>query len=381
MTRPKVFAYYFPQYHVEPRNSRLGEGWTEWELLEVAEPRFAGHEQPRVPARGQEDESDPAVMANYIDLAAEHGVDGFIFDHYWYEGAPYLDGALERGFLQAPNRDKLEFSLMWANHDWVDVYPSRTPEEADPLVYAGAVTRAQFEAFARRVIDRYFSQPNYTKIEGRPRFSLYEAGTLIQALGGIEATKDAFDWFDRETRAAGHQGLHLDLIVWSFAVLPSEVIVDDAGALIEALGARSASSYVWIHHVEHEGGGELPADWGSIGDQAFDAYEEYRRTLPVPFHSNVTVGWDSSPRCDPAVPRREGHYPWFQTWSPSVDGFRHGLERARDFALTTPGDYREVTINAWNEWTEGSYLLPDTTNGMAFLEAVREVFGRAGGGD
>lgn len=34
-----------------------------------------------------------------------------------------------------------------------------------------------------------------------------------------------------------------------------------------------------------------------------------------------------------------------------------------------------ITVNSWNEWTEGSYLEPDTVNGFGYLEAVRRVFG------
>ena len=47
MSKYQVAAYYFPNYHIDPRNAEIhGPGWTEWELVKRAEPRFAGHQQP-----------------------------------------------------------------------------------------------------------------------------------------------------------------------------------------------------------------------------------------------------------------------------------------------------------------------------------------------
>ena len=36
-----------------------------------------------------------------------------------------------------------------------------------------------------------------------------------------------------------------------------------------------------------------------------------------------------------------------------------------------------IQIPCWNEWTEGSYLEPDTRYGYGFLQAVKNVFGVA----
>jgi len=50
------------------------------------------------------------------------------------------------------------------------------------------------------------------------------------------------------------------------------------------------------------------------------------------------------------------------------------LDEAKDYADAHPEQPKIVVINAWNEWVEGSYLLPDRLNGFGYLEAVRDVF-------
>lgn len=39
-------------------------------------------------------DDDPAVMEKWIDLATSHGIDTFIFDWYWFDGQPFLEGCL-----------------------------------------------------------------------------------------------------------------------------------------------------------------------------------------------------------------------------------------------------------------------------------------------
>ena len=58
------------------------------------------------------------------------------------------------------------------------------------------------------------------------------------------------------------------------------------------------------------------------------------------------------------------------------EAFMQALLRVRKFLEPRPANQKILTINAWNEWTESSYLEPDTVNKMGYLEAIKQVFGR-----
>ena len=77
-------------------------------MVKYATPRFEGHLQPKIPLWGYEDEADPAVFAKKIREAKSHGIDGFIFDFYWFsELGPYRRECLDDGFLGAENNEAL----------------------------------------------------------------------------------------------------------------------------------------------------------------------------------------------------------------------------------------------------------------------------------
>jgi hypothetical protein len=90
------------------------------------------------------------------------------------------------------------------------------------------------------------------------------------------------------------------------------------------------------------------------------------------------MGWDPSPRTIQSDRYEQKGYP-FTTFleGNTPEQFKAALVKAKDFAQQLPANHRMVTLNAWNEWTEGSYLLPDTVTGTKYLEAVRDVFGPA----
>lgn len=372
-TEVQVAAYYFPEYHTDPHNDRWhGQGWTEWDLVKRAEPRYPGHRQPRQPLWGYADEADPNVQVIKIDSAADHGLAAWIWDWYWYEEGSFLSRALDEGYLQAQNRMRLPFALMWANHDWLDIHPAKRHGSPQVLL-PGTLSPNAFARATAHITERYFSQSNYWRVGGGLYFSIYEVMNLVRSLGDLTSTRKALDSWRNELARLGLGPLHLNAVVWGLRILQTEHKIEDVNQVVSTLGFDSVTSYVWIHHQPLSTFPET--DYASYARLASADWHRFRSEYHVPYYPNVTMGWDSSPRTVQSDRYDPVGYPFMATLGGNTpEAFKQALLEAQVFLAEGRTQPRILTINAWNEWTEGSYLEPDTQYGLEYLQAIKQVF-------
>ena len=372
MKQYDIAAYIWPSYTGREPRSRIywPQGIGEWQSVLAVEQNAslkpADYKWDRKPIWGPVDEADPKVMEMEIETAVSHGVNVFIYDWYWFDRRPFLEQCLDDGFLGASNNEKMKFYLMWANHNadytW-DTRLSDPHQKGNCMVWAGWQDRKEFEIICHRIIDKYFSRPNYYKINGKPVFNIYEVDNLVKGLGGVQETIDALDWFRNECVKAGHAGLELQLT--GGGERPRQNIEVDGRLVytkevVPLLGFDSVTNYQFAHFIY------MAQDYGEILKRAADEYARMDRDYTVPYYPHVTIGWDNNPR--------------FRAFADYVcrgntpEMFQKGLRQAKEYVDTHDLPAPLITINSWNEWTETSYLEPDTLYGYGYLEAVKRVF-------
>jgi hypothetical protein len=361
-----IAAFVWPSYHPDDR-ARIfwPDGIGEWQTVKNNETKFKGHEQPRYPLWGYINEADPYVAEMEINAAADHGVNVFIFDWYWYDGMPFLEGHLNDGYLKARNNDRVKFYLMWANHDVNMTWDKRNAGKPnDAILWKGAVDRDEFEIICHRVIEKYFSHPSYYKVDGKPAFMIYELDKLIQGLGGIEKTKEALEWFRKETIKAGFKGLDLQLTLRRNGSGVTGIAGDQVGTqkeIVKQLDFDGITHYQFVHFTN------IDRDYNAIMNDVEKEWNSIDHDFEIPYYVHVSIGWDNNPRFEMF---REGIVK-----NNTPENFEKALKMAKAYADARPNQTPLITINSWNEWTETSYLQPCTLYGYGYLEAVKKVFG------
>lgn len=358
-----VAAYIWPAYTgKEPRTHIFWpERHGEWQTVRAAKPKFEGHAQPRVPLWGYEEEADPRVMEKQIDEALSHGVNVFAYDWYWYDGRPFLEQCLDEGFLGASNHRDMKFYLMWANHHANYLWDKRlASDDASTILWQATVTEEQFRAIGRRWIEKYFCEPNYYRIDGKPLVSIYDITNFCDSFGGLDGARRMMEALDEEARRAGLGGVHFQLIHRAACATNLSGVDGSGGDDIPllALPFSSVTHYQYVHMTN------IRRDYADIQADVEQEWARLAALSDIPYYPHVSLGWDNNPRHTIIKPNI------MQNNTPAA--IEKALQSAKDFALSH--GVPMITVNSWNEWTEGSYLLPDTLNGYGYLEAVKQVF-------
>jgi len=368
--QPEVAAIYFPSWHSDDHYSAwYGEGWNEWHLLRDNPERFPGQNRVKPGADwGYYDEADPQVMARQIDLAASHGVDVFIFDWYWYSGVQILHRPVEETLPKTPNKDRIKYALMWANHTWVNYFPyPYDPARVTPLLPIRH-TPADFDRVIGHCIARHFNQPNYWKVGGAVYFSLFAPEDFVKQLGGPDQARKVLDAAREKVRRAGLGEVHFA----AFTGIPQSI------PSLRQAGFDSLTSYNVTPMSSGLGLPQQPFEEYDAMVRRHESYWDNMDTGELPYGPVVTVGWDVTPRWETDVPwpPQRNHYPYTPTIvhnTPEQFGglVRRALAHNREARLRPPA----LFINAWNEWTEGSALLPQQHYGDGYLRELKAALG------
>ncbi len=364
MRQYDIAAYIWPSYHYEPRVEHFWpEKDGEWYTVRHGAPRFPGHDMPRIPLLGYQDEADPAIMRQHVELAMEHGINVFIMDWYWYENAPCFERQLNEALIPALEGTGAKFYLMWANHDVCDLWDMHVDTHWDQILWTGRVSRAVLEPMFERIIAKYFTLDCYYRIADQPVFSIFEYPTLMAGLGGLEPTQDALAWMRRRCMDHGLPGLDIQAIArWLGGGEDGARPAPGSKAAARAIGFNSATAYQYCMDAGTTG------DYVPWANQAISRWPDYE-AIHGTYYPHVSIGWDNTHR-NPSSKQES------VVGNATPDAFEACLWKAKAWLDARPNQAPLVTINSWNEWTEGSYLLPDMRWGYRYLQAVQNVFGR-----
>lgn len=369
-----VMAVYYPHWHNYPKaNEWFKPGWTEWEFVKDAAVRFPGHQQIK-PLPGYLDGKDPVDVETEIELAANAGIDVFLWDFYYYNGEITQQESIEQGFLKAKNRNKMKFALMWCYHERYNQFRPDPTAKRVPLMSL-AHTPEEFLGLIDYAIAHYFNQPEYYRKDGRLFFSIFNLPYLWKTWGEDDAkVRRAIDEARRRVRVAGLGELHVN----------GQNADDRLAARAKELGFDSLTDYgfgPWKlpDYGRRYAAGERLFDYGEI-DGPLQRHWAARRDASLPYFPIVPMGWNVMPRCrnDVSFPwAKDYQYPYCASFTNNAPAtFEKYLRDAKAAVLNDPKKPGIVYINAWNEYTEGSYLLPTVRQSDAYLRAIARTFGR-----
>ena len=368
MKKLRVLAFYLPQYHPIPENDEWwGKGFTEWTNVAKAKPLFRGHYQPKIPTElGFYDLRMHEIREEQAKLAAESGIEGFVYWHYWFGNGKRL---LERPFNEVLESGKpnFPFCLAWANTSWVNATWQKGLSRKEGKKVIAEQLYPGREDYEKHFYDLLpaFKDKRYVTVDGHPVFFIYvpEEPAIKEfieiwrdlakkegindfhfvAIGRVGALKERIVPQDKikELRSMGFDAVN----TWTYT--KAELEVSKIKKYLHAFLAKFFNIKI-----------ALKVKQSQINSHLYIAEDRQEDVYPLLFPN-----WDCSPR------RGKGCTIYIDS-SPKV--FSEQIETVMELVAGKQPEHRIAILKSWNEWGEGNYVEPDIKYGRGYLDVLRQ---------
>lgn len=362
----KLIAMYLPQFHKIPENDAWwGKGFTEWTNVKRGRAFYKGHYQPRVPYHNNYyDLANDHVMQKQVKQARKYGISGFCFYHYYFCGKKLLEKPAER-FLK--NKDlNIEFCFSWANQSWTRTWYGNDEKSGKMLLEQTYGTEKEWKEHFEYLLP-FFKDGRYIKVDNKPVFLIY----LPQQFAKIN--KMIALW-NQLAQNEGFLGVYFIAMDTAYDIHKSLKRFD---AIMEFEPLCTIRKFPeWIHNIRNLKESAMKrfgiCKAGIVNRILTDNVCSYQRACKYILNRKRTgrqkvylgafPGWDNTARKDESGIVLSGSTP--EKFEKLLIGQIKRSKRINNEFLF---------INAWNEWSEGTYLEPDEKYGYAYLQAVKNA--------
>ncbi|MGN1121260.1 MAG: S-layer homology domain-containing protein, partial [Eubacteriales bacterium] len=286
----------------------------------------------REPVLGYYEEGIPETADWEIKYMVEHGIDFQAF--CWFAkaaNAPLKDDQYENlhlteGYMNAEYADRMKYCILW--------------EAANGACPANKEAWENY--FVPTWIEHFFKDERYMTIDNKAVMAIFGFGNVVKAFGGEETTRERLNYLRDEVKKLGYE----DLIILSSHATNSESL--------QKSGLDGCIAYNW-----GTSGYQLEHNKKSI---LSNASKGFVYTVPT-----VSVGFNS--------------IAWWGTRYPmmSMADFKAAQDWVKNEYLPTYAteDWQKnfVWLSTWNEYGEGTFLMPTTDEkGFGYLDVLREAY-------
>lgn len=275
------------------------------------------------------------IVEKQIDLAADHGLDYFLFCWYWRDtNGPINVAEIENAphhvsmnyYLKASNKNRLRFGLLVANHSGAEIKGADNWEEA------------------ARYWMQYFKDSQYVTVDGKP---------LVVIFNPADLDEESISRMQNVAKENGFKGLS-----------------------IAGCGTPEKLNKGFTHRTHYNivPGYRAGSEAHPYSELVETHQKQWSGSAKTPYIPEVTVGWDKRPWEGPEGTNAPVGYYFVDRTPEQFEEFVRSAIVWMDENPELTTKERLVTLYAWNELGEGGYLVPTKGDPEAsYLKIVKKI--------